>query len=167
MKQKSSGRKQPKHRHLPWLTIVGVGLLAAVGLYLAGRQPILNPKSDDAALVKHTAGNGGEVPKLTNALSVSAQKSGASVDIDEVSLVNGGYVVIHQSSNGQPGKIVVASGYIEAGVKQDLILNYKPKTGTYFAMLHSDNGDHKFNATTDLPLKNAQAQPIMVMFKAQ
>ena len=101
-----------------------------------------------------------------NSISVSNQKAGAEVTIDQVVLQNTGWVVIHEDSNGMPGKILGAqlfdpgtgSGTVE-------LLRGTLPGGTYYAMLHSDNGDRAFDPKKDLPLTDQGGAPIMQTFQ--
>src|SRR6185369_333337 len=163
------GNTKQKHYH-PAIGIVVILVLALVAALLVRHQP-KDASVNDLSLVKHDAAvttaskNGEVVPKLKNTLSMSEQKAGSSVVVDEVSLQKPGYVVLHEDTAGKPGKIVVHSGLLAAGTKQDLVIRLATKSGTnYFAMLHSDNGDGKFDETKDLPINGANAMPIMVMF---
>jgi hypothetical protein len=102
----------------------------------------------------------------TNYVIVSDQRAGTTIDIDEVRLDRPGFVAIHEVVGNQPGKIVAQSNLLPVGTRADLVINYKAMAGkTYIAMLHSDNGDSKFNATVDLPILNGSGQPIMATFK--
>lgn len=79
-------------------------------------------------------------------------------------LVEGGFITIHQSYGGAPGPTVAASGYIEAGahdyirVTAPLVLGYD-----YVALLHVDNGNETFVMTDDLPV-TAGGQTVRVDF---
>ncbi len=85
-----------------------------------------------------------------NLVRVSAQEPGTQVTIDNYYLEKPGFIVIHESENDLPGKIVASSGHLGAGPGQDLIFkaNLKPKT-IYNAIIYEDNGDKKFDAATD------------------
>ncbi len=51
-----------------------------------------------------------------------------------------------------PGKITLTEKTVDGGI--------------YYAMLHSDDGDKKFDATKDLPLKDSKGNIIMKIFHA-
>jgi len=151
--------------------MVIIAVLAIIAALLINHQANNSGVNSDSALVKHDAAvttqpkTGETVPKTKNAISVSTQKAGSSIDIDEVSLQKPGYVVIHADDNGKPGAIVAHSGLITAGTKQDLIIRYTTKPGTsYFAMLHSDDGNGVYLATKDLPIIGSDTMPVMVEF---
>lgn len=163
------GNTKQKQFH-PVIGIAVILVLAVIAALLVRHQP-KDGGTTDTALVKHEAAvapvdkNGQAVPKLKNSLSVSPQKFGSNIVIDEVGLQKPGYVVIHEVTAGKPGKIVAHSGLLASGTKQDLVIRYTTKAGTsYIAMLHSDNGDGKFDETKDLPINGSDAMPVMVMF---
>ncbi len=107
--------------------------------------------------------NSGQPTSAT--VAVSEQTPGSSITIDNAFLEKPGFIAIHEvDSKGQPGKIIGASGYLTVGPKQDLEINVPIVAGgKYIAMLHEDNGDKKFNAATDMPVKSNNI-PIMTMF---
>src|SRR5262245_36689358 len=130
-------KKSSKQKHYHPTT--GVIILLALGAILAWyvKQPEKGPGLDDNALVIHQGGTTqpSTAPSTTkNALSVSGQKAGSSIVIDEVSLQQPGYVVIHSVAAGQPAGIVAHSGLLSAGTKQDLVIRYPTKAGvSYYA----------------------------------
>lgn len=101
-------------------------------------------------------------------LAVLAQQAGSFVTVDNYKLSKPGFVVIHVANvEDAPGAIIGKSGLLQAGSGQDLEITAKIETGkTYIAMLHYDNGDKKFDATTDLAA-TSKDQAIMVTFQAQ
>jgi putative cell wall-binding protein/plastocyanin len=62
-----------------------------------------------------------------------------------------GYVVIHRDDNGQPGSIVGTSGLLEGEFDADVAVGMNA-SGTYWAMLHYDDGDGEFSASADAPV---------------
>jgi len=166
--------KQKKQKHYsPVAGLIIVAVLAIIAALLVTHQANKDNGMDtDAALVKHGAAvsvtpAGDTTPKAKNMLSVSNQKAGPTVDIDEVSLQKPGFVAIHTDDHGKPGAIIAHSGLISAGTKQDLVINYATKAGSvYYAMLHADNGDGKFDPTKDLPIVGSDAMPVMAKFMA-
>ncbi len=98
-------------------------------------------------------------------VAVSTQVPGDSVTIDNVFLEKAGFVAIHEvDASGKPGAVIGSSGLLSAGAKQDLEIRAAIKPGgKYLAMLHSDDGDKKFNATADVPVLNNNIA-VMTMF---
>jgi hypothetical protein len=99
-----------------------------------------------------------------NSVVTTTQTAGSNIIIDEVSFTTPGYVVIHENINGKPGKIIAQSGLI-SGTRHDLVIRLTTKAGmSYIAMLHTDDGDGKFNATKDQPTLGANNQPVTIQF---
>ncbi len=75
-------------------------------------------------------------------------------------MIQPGFVTVHQSLGGAPGPIIGTSGYIESGtdVPMTLGLSELMDAGTtYIALLHVDNGDKQFVITDDMPVTNGGA----------
>lgn len=102
-----------------------------------------------------------------NRVTMTDQYPGNVVYLNSVQLDKPGYVAIHKDNNGQPGDII---GYthFDAGINPGKITLTQPMIDgqVYYAMLHSDNGDGKFDPTTDLPLKDASGNIIMNTFRS-
>jgi hypothetical protein len=130
-----------------------------------------------AAIVYGVSRNGRDTDGLENndvganttpaSITLMDQFPGKVVYVGGATLPNGGFVVIHKSENGAPGAIV-GSSYFPAGVNPGTVeLTESTVDGsTYYAMLHSDDGDRVFDAAKDLPLKNAAGEIVMRMFTA-
>lgn len=102
-----------------------------------------------------------------NRVVISDQFPGNIVYLSSVQLAQPGWVVIHKDNNGTPGAII-GSAYFEKGINPGKITLTSPTVegGIYYAMIHSDNGDKVFDATKDLPLKDASGNIIMKLFRA-
>jgi hypothetical protein len=102
-----------------------------------------------------------------NRVVVSDQFPGNIVYLSSVQLAQPGWVVIHKDNAGTPGA-VIGSAYFEKGISPGKITLTSPTVegGIYYAMIHSDNGDKKFDAVKDLPLKDASGNIIMKLFRA-
>jgi len=90
-----------------------------------------------------------------NAIFVPDQNLGNNVILGFVDIVNGGYVVIHEMVNGEPGTIIGASALLSRGVSGGIsvALSRESTEGEEFiAMLYNDNGDGVFNAADDMPV---------------
>ncbi|PIR47042.1 MAG: hypothetical protein COV07_01040 [Candidatus Vogelbacteria bacterium CG10_big_fil_rev_8_21_14_0_10_45_14] len=63
------------------------------------------------------------------------------------------WVVVHEDRNGEPGNILGARR-VEAGTTttEVMLLRGTVAGGKYYVMLHSDNGDGKFDYKLDLPI---------------
>lgn len=75
-------------------------------------------------------------------------------------LIQPGFVTVHQSLGGAPGPIIGTSGYIDSGtdVAMTILLSESMSTGTtYIALLHVDNNDKQFVVADDMPVTNGGA----------
>lgn len=79
-----------------------------------------------------------------------------------------GWVAIHEDREGKPGNILGAT-WLPVGESKEVkveLLRSMEAGKTYYAMLHDDDGDKKFNYKNDLSLPSATGEPIMVAFRA-
>ncbi|MBI3627495.1 MAG: hypothetical protein HY220_01970 [Candidatus Sungbacteria bacterium] len=86
-------------------------------------------------------------------IMVDDQKAGDSVVIKSVSMTDNGWAVIHEDKDGKPGNILGAL-YIGKGTSENKMIDLLRPTvlGVYYAMIHSDNGDHQFDYQVDVPV---------------
>lgn len=100
-----------------------------------------------------------------NRITMTDQYPGNVVYLSSVQFAAPGYVAIHKDNNGMPGKII---GYAKfaAGINPGKITLSESLIdgGTYYAMMHNDDGDNKFDAVKDAPLKDAAGNIIMKIF---
>ena len=95
----------------------------------------------------------GPVEITGSAITASAKVNG-EIDVT-ATLMQPGFVTIHQSIGSAPGPIIGESGYLMAGVDVDttIILSELMTPGlTYIALLHVDNGDETFVVIDDMPV---------------
>lgn len=102
-----------------------------------------------------------------NAINVEAdQPVGGTIAVGLAVLEKPGFVVIHEDANGAPGKIIAKSALLPAGQNQNLAVDVKVEDEVYYwAMLHADDGDGTFNASTDAPIKDSRGSAIMMRFE--
>ncbi len=103
-----------------------------------------------------------------NDISVFTQTAGFRVVISEVAFEQAGWVVIHEDQAGSPGNILGAQRFdagAYSGGAVDL-LRGSISGGTYYAMLHQDDGDKVFNHKLDLPILDENERIVMVSFVA-
>jgi len=102
-----------------------------------------------------------------NRVVMSDQYPGNVVYLNSAQFENPGWIVIQADNAGTPGKIL-GQTYFESGINPGKITLSSPMVdgGTYYAVMYSDNGDKAFNATSDLPLKDANGNIIMKVFHA-
>jgi hypothetical protein len=122
---------------------------------------LANPKSNATIDDKQQAA------VMPNSVAVSNQPAGAMVKLDKVVLVQPGWVAIHDNNNGTPGKILGAALFDKGTHTGSVELLRATAPGkSYFAVIHSDDGDYKdFNFMTDTPLKDQSGKTIMIEFK--
>ena len=98
-------------------------------------------------------------PSTSNELNIvetEAQKPGDTVTIPRVLLASPGFVMIHESVNGQTGPIVMTGDYLPAGESTDVVVETGRVTRSgeeFFAMLHVDDGNGSYdNPGIDPPI---------------
>ncbi len=149
-----------------WLvTAIIIIALIVVGIMVFGK------KGDDSTMVTGDDMSATDTIDTTaegNRVVMTDQFPGNVVYISSVQLASPGWVEIHADNNGQPGSIL-GSMYYEKGINPGGKITLSKPTvegGIYYAMLHSDDGDKKFDATKDLPLKDSKGAIIMKIFHA-
>jgi len=144
-----------------YLWVVGLLVVLGLGYYLIkGRTPA--PVTTEVT-TEETA----TVPEEKNLVLVSDYTAGKTATVASVLLENPGYVMIHEDVSGKPGAIIGTSALLPAGESSDVVVNLKraSKEGeVLYAMLHRDDGDGKFQATTDLPLMDSQGNVVVMSF---
>lgn len=133
--------------------------IAAAGLalwYAQGPKIADAPTGDESA---HVVGK--------NAIYVTEQKPGNSVLVEFALLAQPGFVVIHESRDGEVGAILGASALLPGNETSEAVLITLSRAvknqEELAAMLHRDDGDMFFNPTADLPLLENEA-PVMMEF---
>ncbi|MDP3772115.1 MAG: hypothetical protein Q8Q94_01915 [bacterium] len=104
----------------------------------------------------------------SSAISGGDQAPGVQVALNAVAVKHAGWAVIHEDRNGKPGNILGARR-LDGGSYSNVVVDLLRATtagGTYYAMLHSDNGDRIFDYKIDVPLIDGGGNPIMVRFTA-
>ena len=148
----------------PWQWIVTV--IVIIVLIIIGIM-VFSKKSTDQTADTTTPTPQDQASVSANRVIMSDQYPGNVVYISSVQLEKAGWVVIHKDNSGQPGAII-GSAWAEPGpspVKitlKEAMIDGK----VYYAMLHSDDGDKKFDATKDLPLQDTRGSIIMKIFHA-
>ncbi|MDD5050462.1 MAG: hypothetical protein PHV93_01840 [Candidatus Pacebacteria bacterium] len=142
--------------------IVVVIVVLALGTYLFTRNstpatPEASPTPTDAMV---SAGG--------DKLAVGAQFPGSTLYLDSVTFAKGGWVAVHEDNAGVPGK-VIGSKYFPAGTNPgsiDLGNNKMVEGKDYIVMLHSDDGDGKFDEVKDAPIRDTSGNIIMLTVRA-
>lgn len=143
------------------VTAIVVIVLIVIGIMVFGK------KSPAPATPGDTTSTAAPNAPGVNSIVMSDQYPGNVVYISSVQLANAGWVVIHKDNKGAPGAII-GSAWSEAGINPVKITLSEPMIdgSTYYAMLHSDNGDKKFDAAVDMPLKDSNNNVIMRVFRS-
>ncbi|MFA6536007.1 MAG: hypothetical protein WC250_03635 [Candidatus Paceibacterota bacterium] len=100
-----------------------------------------------------------------NSIVVGDQVAGISASIDSVKVEKTSWVAIHEDNNGAPGNILGAQLF-EAGEHSgsvELLRGMLPAK-TYYAMIHTEDGDRAFDPKKDLPLIDDVGQPVWAIF---
>ena len=144
------------------VTVVVIIVLIIIGVMVFG-----NKKADTSDNTATDTTTDQSSTGTTNRVSLLDQYPGNVVYLTSVQLSSPGWVVIHADNQGQPGEII-GSTYFDKGINPGKITLTKSMIdgGTYYAMIHSDDGDKKFNAAKDLPIKNSAGSIIMQIFHA-
>jgi hypothetical protein len=147
-----------------WQWVVTV--IVIIVLIIIGYN-IFSGSSSSPAVTDDTTATTPANSKDVNRVVVSDQFPGNIVYISSVQLSQPGFIVIHKDNAGTPGDII-GYQYFDKGINPGKITLTSPTVegGIYYAMLHSDNGDKKFDAAKDLPLKDASGNIIMKLFRA-
>lgn len=145
------------------VTVIVIIILIVLGYYLFkgnGTTPSTN-NNGAATSTPNTAGTG------ANRITIADQYPGNVVYVSSAQFEKDGWVVIHKDNAGTPGA-VIGSMYFAKGINPGKItLTENTANGQlYYAMLHSDDGDKKFDIAKDLPLKDANGSAVMKTFRA-
>jgi len=133
--------------------IVVVVVIAAIGSFIFVKKQVVDTT---APLL---VGN--------NAIYVSDAKPATNVRVGFVILAGGGYVVVHQDSEGKPGAIIGNSDALPQGESRDFEITLSRESidgETLYAMLHSENGDGAFNPAEDTPIKDDRGNIVLMNF---
>lgn len=103
-----------------------------------------------------------------NAILVNDQGPGMKVEMAMTTLAQESWIAIHEDRDGQPGNILGAqlfsAGQSQKGTVE--LLRQTQEGQVYYAMLHADDGDRKFDHTKDLPQEDSQGNVILMRFVA-
>lgn len=144
------------------VTVIVIIVLIVIGVMVVNNKPAQVPATSNTP-----ADNTLSTAPGANGIVMSDQYPGNVVYLSSVQMDKAGWVEIHKDNNGQPGAII-GSAWAPAGISPVKVTLTEPLIdgSTYYAMLHSDNGDQKFNAATDLPIKDANGNIVMRVFHA-
>ncbi len=157
---------QPESGIKTWqwvVTAIVIVVLVVAGVMAWGGKSSQAPTTSDTT----AAGDSGATAGAVNSIIMADQYPGNVVYVSSVQLSQPGWVVIHEDNKGQPGAII-GETYSGTGINPVKVILTSPMIDgqAYYAMLHSDNGDKKFDVSVDLPLKDQNGNIIMKMFHA-
>lgn len=172
---------RPTRKKASWLAIVLIAIIAfVVGLgaswYVFERDTGINvetPEISDTTTSTYVKTNGGNPISAVassggNIIVVNNQSAGYSVVIQSVSFENPGWVAIHEERDGGLGN-TLGAGWFPAGENSGTIelLRGTISGGTYYAVLHNDDGNKRYDYKVDTFLTDASGNAIIVKFVAQ
>jgi len=145
------------------VTVIVVIVLIVIGVMVFGNKGSQAPTVAPA----ETANNSQTGAPSASGIVMSDQYPGNVVYLSSVQMSAPGWVVIHKDNAGQPGD-AIGETYFNAGINPGKVTLTEPMIdgGTYYAVLNSDDGNKKFDATTDLPMKDGNGNVIMHVFHA-
>lgn len=147
-----------------YLWVVGLLVVLGLGYYL------IKGRTQAPATSEITQEETAVVPEEKNLVVVSDYTAGKTVTVARVVLENPGYVMIYEDAGGKPEAIIGTSALLPAGESLDVVvkLTRASKDGeVLYAMLHTDDGDGKFNATGDTPLTDSGGDFVMMNFTVE
>jgi len=146
-------------------TIIIATVSFIVGFCLAW---LIAVNKDFSKIAEDQEGVSDETSLVRNLISVKEQTEGVRVILDEVSVENLAWAVIHEEDTDKPGRILGAQLFDAGATKPGTVdlLRGTLAGRAYYAMLHSDNGDRAFNPKNDLPIADEQGNPVMMKFTA-
>lgn len=145
-----------------WIvTAIVIIILIVIGVMVFGKK-----SSDGEPSGATTPTTAPSAVTGANTIVMSDQYPGNVVYISSVTVANSSWIAIHKDSNGQPGDLI-GTAWVDAGTSPVRITTTAPIVdgAAYYAMLHSDDGDKKFDPAKDLPLKDSNGNAIMRMFR--
>ncbi len=144
------------------VTVIVIIILVVIGIFVFGGKKTEAPITDQTADQTTDINN----PSLNRIVMVD-QYPGNVVYLSSVQFAAPGWIAIHKDNKGTPGDII-GSAYFDKGISPGKITLTQPTVegGTYYAMMHTDDGDKKFDASKDAPLKDANGNVIMKVFHA-
>lgn len=100
-------------------------------------------------------------------ISVNAQSAGYTVTIAHVVLSANGWVAVHEVINGDVIGNILGAARRDAGSYDSVAVELLRSTEagkSYAAILYQDNGNKEFDLSADLPLIDANGNPIVKRF---
>ncbi len=92
------------------------------------------------------------------------QRPGRTVVVSSLIVEENGWVVIHKDADGKPGA-VIGETYVTTGEHAQVSVSLREATAdgmSYFAMLHRDDGDRRFDISKDAPVRSAVLEGVIM-----
>ena len=155
------------------ITIILIVLIILAGYWLfTGNGSNTNTAEIPAVIDNNTAASSSVQEQGAEGLSsvgvkVEDQNPGRIVVVNQVLVNNPSWVVIHEDAGGKPGNLMGARLF-EKGSNSGVIqlLNSMKDGKSYFAVIHTDNGNSTFELQKDAVLKDQSGKEIMIKFVA-
>lgn len=124
-------------------------MVMIVLLLIGGYIFLAPPVSDTAELAYYP------VDLASGSITVEDQNDVTFVRL-QAELSEPGWITIHESMSGAPATVIGTSGYLEAGVYDEIVIPVYPDMlpgYRYITLLHVDNGDKVFVIEEDFPVR--------------
>ncbi|MEI6864265.1 MAG: hypothetical protein WCK46_02800 [Candidatus Adlerbacteria bacterium] len=159
---------------------IAVVLLAVVGIVwaIAARNSDDTTNTPPATTATSTPGttNTNTAATVTTPASLNdgslsimtPQNAGLQVVVANAVVTVPTWVVVYESSNGQPGNILGAALFVAGRTSGTIELLRATRPGQmYFAGEARDDGDHMYSATNDPALRDADGNPLLMQFQTK
>jgi len=156
---------QPQSGIKTWqwvVTVIVIIVLIIIGVWVFGGKSSSSTTEIPVAVTDNS-----NVAGAINRIVMSDQYPGNVVYLNSAQFANPGWVVINADNAGTPGAIL-GETYFTSGINPGKITLSSPMIdgGTYYAVMYSDNGDQKFDASVDKALTDSNGNIIMKVFHA-
>ena len=144
------------------VTVIVIIVLIIIGVLVFGNKGSQN-LATETTIPTSTETPTGPINRVT----MTDQYPGNVAFLSSVQADKPSWVVVQADNNGLPGK-VIGSTHIDAGITPGVKITLtQPMVdgATYYAVIYTDDGSGKFDATTDKPVTDANGV-IMHVFKS-
>ena len=150
------------------ITVVVIAAIAAVWAVIASNK---NTGTSQAGTnnIMATSTTGNMSSMADGSFSIpSPQDAGLQVAVSKVIVTVPTWVVIYESSNGQPGNVLGAALFVDGRTSGPVDLLRGTMSGqSYFVGESRDDGDHMYSMKNDMPVLDADGNPIMLKFQTK
>ncbi|MCX6713479.1 MAG: hypothetical protein NTY66_04750 [Candidatus Vogelbacteria bacterium] len=146
--------------------ITGIILGLVAGYVLFENPTVLAPISDPRPVSLNFKKAVVEKAPTAKTITVTDQMPGDEATISQITLTTPGWVTIHDSLSGLPGRVLGAY-YLPAGEYKNQkvpLLRGMIDGEKYLVVVHNDDGDQTFNLRLDLPRTGADGKVEMAPF---